>query len=262
MGLVEAIALGLVQGLTEFFPVSSSGHLVLAQSLLDVTTPGVSFEVLVHLASVTAVIVVYRRRLSALIFNSLKGQREALRYVVKLFVASIPAGLAGVLLGDAISHAFDSPPLVAVSLLITGAIVYSTRWLIALGERTEPSWWGSLGIGIAQAASLLPGISRSGATVAAALGDRTERVAAAEFSFLLSVPAILGASVLEVPALVTAEVGLAFSSVAAAFLSSFAAAVVAIVLFVRWLRGGRLHVFAYYCWVVGGGYLLYTLAAA
>ncbi len=261
MDPLEAIALGIVQGLTEFFPVSSSGHLVLAESLLGVNPPGLSFEILVHLATVAAVIAVYRKRLVALALGAARGQPDALRYIGKLFVASVPAAVVGIWLFDAVTEAFDSPRLVAVSLLVTGGLVYTTRWLVALGERSEPTWPGSLGVGVAQAISLLPGISRSGATVVAALANRTERVAAAEFSFLLSVPAILGASALEIPGLSVAELGLGPGTLAAALVSAFIAAVFALVLFVRWLRGGRFHLFAYYCWLVGGGFLLYTFVA-
>ncbi len=112
-----------------------------------------------------------------------------------------------------------------------------------------------------QAAALLPGISRSGVTVATALWARTGRDVAAEFSFLLSVPAIVGASLLELPELAGAEFRACAIELAAASLSAFAAGMVAIALFVRWLRVGRFHRFAYYCWVVGGGYIVYVLVA-
>lgn len=258
MGVIEATALGIVQGLTEFFPVSSSGHLVLAESLLGVDTPGVSFEVFVHLATVAAVVVVYRRRIARVILRAGRRDPEAVGYLGKLVLGSVPAGVAGLTLAGPVARAFDSPTLVAGNLIVTGAIVYSTRWLVFRGQRPLPTWGGSLVIGVAQALALLPGISRSGATVAAALGDRTERTSAAEFSFLLSIPAILGASLLELPALMSGGFGLGAAAAAAAFVSAFLAAILAIVLFVRWLRIGRFHLFAYYCWIVGAGFLVYA----
>lgn len=259
MHLLQAIALGIVQGLTEFFPVSSSGHLVLAQDLLGIDTPGVSFEVLVHLATVAAILVVYRRRIVRLFLEAASGDRHANGYIAKLILASVPVAVIGLAFGDAIAGAFDSPQLVAFNLLATGGIIFSTRWLVTIARRPAPAptWRGAAGIGVAQAVALLPGISRSGATVAVALADRTERAAAAEFSFLLSIPAILGASALELPAILDHGLGLGATAVIGAASSAFLAAIAAIVLFVRWLRIGRLHFFAYYCWLVGGGYLLY-----
>jgi undecaprenyl-diphosphatase len=116
-------------------------------------------------------------------------------------------------------------------------------------------------VGIAQAFALLPGISRSGFTVAAALGWRVRRERAAEFSFLLSVPAILGAGLLELPEFLQMETGAGILQLSAAAVSAFVAGVIAISLFLRWLRSGHYHRFAYYCWAVGVGYLVFTLIA-
>lgn len=261
MSLFQGVVLGIVQGLTEFFPVSSSGHLVLAESLLGVNPRGVSFEVLVHVATLTAVLAVYWRRVVYLTVGIVRRHEDAWRYVGKLALASVPAGLVGVFAASAISRAFDSPVLASINLVITGVIVYSTRWLVGRGELTEPGWPGSVAVGLAQAAAILPGISRSGSTVVTALWGRTRREQAAEFSFLLSVPAILGASLLELPSLVASRWDGEPIVMAAAGVSAFVAGVAAIILFVRWLRYGRFHIFAYYCWAVGGIYLLYRLLA-
>lgn len=261
MSLLDAIILGVVQGLTEFFPVSSSGHLVLAEALLGVNPPGVSFEVLVHLATAVSVLLLYSRRLVRLLAGAARGEREALSYLGMLIVGSIPAGIVGITLADSVAVAFDSPLLVAAMLLITGAVVFATRWLVDRGERESPGWGGSIFVGIAQALALLPGISRSGFTVAAALGWRVRRERAAEFSFLLSVPAILGASLLELPGLLRAETGAGVLQLSAAAVSAFVAGVIAIALFLRWLRSGHYHLFAYYCWAVGIGYILFALIA-
>ena len=259
MSLLQAVVLGIVQGLTEFFPVSSSGHLVLAESILGVNPRGVSFEVLVHLATLAAVLAVYWRRVVYLTLGIARRHDDALRYVGKLALASVPAGFVGVFAASRISELFDSPVLTAINLLITGLVVYSTRWLLDRGESLEPGWPGSLAVGVAQAAAILPGISRSGSTVVTALWARTRREHAAEFSFLLSVPAILGASVLELPSLAASRGEGEPMVLGAAALAAFVAGVAAILLFVRWLRFGRFHLFAYYCWGVGGVYLLYRL---
>lgn len=260
--MIEAIVLGVLQGLTEFFPVSSSGHLVLAQSLLGVNPPGVSFEVMVHLATVFSVAVLYRRRLAALALGVFRFQRDALVYTGMLLLASVPAAVAGTTLAGAVGRAFDRPLVAAFNLLVTGVVVYATRWLIDRGNRRDPGWAGSLGVGVAQAFALLPGISRSGLTVAAALWHRSGREAAAEFSFLLSIPAILGASVLELPGLADAGELIQVLPLATAALAAFLAGIVAIQLFVRWLRVGHFHRFAYYCWLVGGSFILYSLVTA
>ncbi len=258
MTLLEAIVLGIVQGLTEFFPVSSSGHLVLVEAVLGVNPPGVAFEAFVHLATLLSVVALYRRRIAELIAGTLRRRPQELRYVGMLALASIPAAIVGTTMPGAISYLFDLPLLAAFSLLVTGGVVYATRWLVQRGTRTDPGWAGALRVGIAQAAALLPGISRSGFTVAAALHARTGREVAAEFSFLLSVPAILGASALQIPGLTRADVNIGFPALAAAALAAFLAGLLAIVLFVRWLRAGSFHRFAYYCWAVAGAYIVYA----
>jgi undecaprenyl-diphosphatase len=262
MTVWEAIALGIVQGLTEFFPVSSSGHLVLAEALLGVNPPGVSFEVLVHLATLMSVLAVYGRRVLTLLVDAARGRRDAWSYLGMLVLATLPIGIAGISLAEPISRVFDLPIIAAGSLLVTGAVVYATRWLVQYGERDDPGWWGSLVVGLAQAIALLPGISRSGFTVAAALRARTRPERAAEFSFLLSVPAILGAASLSIPELSASVGSPAVAAMVAAVLSAFLAGMAAIVFFIRWLRGGRFHLFAYYCWIVGGIYILYSLIVA
>jgi undecaprenyl-diphosphatase len=259
MTLGQALLLGVVQGLTEFFPVSSSGHLVLAEALLGVNPPGLGFEVLVHLATLTAVLVVYRGRLFALARGTLRGEADSIRYIGMLALASVPAAIVGLTLAEVVARTFDLPVLAAVMLLVTGCVVYAIRWLVVRAGRPDPGCPGAVAIGVMQAVALLPGISRSGVTVAAALGARTRPDRAAEFSFLLSVPAILGASALQLPELARSELEAGPLPLMVAAGAAFLAGLLAISLFVRWLRGGRFHLFAYYCWAVGGGYLLHAL---
>jgi undecaprenyl-diphosphatase len=258
MTILEAIVLGLVQGFTEFFPVSSSGHLVLAEAVLGVRTPGVAFEVFVHLATAISVVFLYRQRIISLLAAAARRDREALTYLGMLAVGSIPAALAGITLSGTIAATFDSPSLAAASLLVTGGVVFSTRWLLARSERENPGWTGSLFVGIAQAFALLPGISRSGFTVAAALAARTGRERAAEFSFLLSVPAIIGASLLQSPEIASVEATTGSLQLIAAAFAAFVAGLTAIALFIRWLGTGHFHRFAYYCWAVGVAFLVYS----
>jgi undecaprenyl-diphosphatase len=231
----------------------------MAESLLGVNPPGVSFEVLVHLATVFSIIVLYRQKLLALSVGVLRLDRDALNYVGMLALASVPAAAAGLTLAGAVARLFDRPLIAALNLMITGCVVYATRWLLHRGDRPNPGWLGSLGVGVAQALALLPGISRSGMTVAAALMHRSGRAEAAQFSFLLSIPAIVGASFLQLPDAWTGGAGPGAAPLAAAALAAFLAGMLAIVLFVRWLRVGHFHRFAYYCWAVGGSFMVYSL---
>jgi len=188
---MEALLLGLVQGLTEFFPVSSSGHLAMIQAVLGIREEGgLVFEIAVHAATLIAIVIFYRRRIAALVSGALRGQAEALVYGAKLAVGTLPAVLVGLTAQDAVAEAFDSPELVALCLLITGSLLLTTRWTTGRARRQTPSFAMALAIGCAQAFAILPGISRSGTTVAVALALGLAPAAAAEFSFLLGVIAI------------------------------------------------------------------------
>lgn len=258
MSFLESLLLGIVQGLTEFLPVSSSGHLVLGQALLGIDSPGVTFEVVLHLATLCAVVWVYRRRIGELLSGMATGRREAWRYVGLIMLASVPAGLLGGFGRRWFERAFDQPLLAAGMLLITGALVYSLRFTGPTARDPLPDAWRSWWVGVAQALAILPGISRSGATVATGAWLGVDTVKMAEFSFLMSVPAILGAGVLQL-----GEMGdhaaLATGSLAAGFVAAAVAGVVAIRLFVHMLRIDTFHWFAWYCWTAGSAYLVAAL---
>lgn len=256
----QALVLGLVQGLTEFFPISSSGHLVLAEALLGVNPQGVVFEVAIHVATVLAVLVYYVRRIAALAAGAVGGERAAWSYLGKIFAGSVPAGVLGVAFEHRIGFFFDAPALTAVFLLVTGGVLWSTRGLNGrpdAGANDEDLTWGTaLWVGVAQAVALLPGISRSGMTVAAGLWRGMRPAAAAEFSFLLSVPAILGAALLETSAIVNGGSGAGPLALGLGFVAAGISGYLALAYLVRWLVRGHLHRFAYYCWVVGALFLL------
>lgn len=255
MSVIDALLLGIVQGLTEFLPVSSSGHLVLGQRLLGIDPPGVSFEVVLHLATLAAVLWVYRARVGELLAGLLRGQSDAWRYAGLIVLASIPAGFAGVLGRDWFESAFDEPVLAAAMLIVTGFIVYSLRFTAPRADDAEPGPGRALAIGVAQALAILPGISRSGATVALGAWSGVEVVRMAEFSFLMSVPAILGAGLLQLGDLNEAP-GVTGLPMVVGGAAAAIAGVLAIRLFVHMLRDRTFHRFAWYCWAVGGTYLL------
>ena len=256
MSDLEAILLGLVQGLTEFLPVSSSGHLVMVQTLMGIEQQGLLFEISVHVATLVSVLIFYRRRVASLTLGVLRGRGDDLRYAGKLALATLPAVVAVLLVGEFFEAQFDSPKVVGWLLLATGGILWTTRRTAPGAHRAEPSWTAALLIGCAQTVAIFPGVSRSGATVAAALALGVAPAAAAEFSFMMSVIAITGAAVRALPEIgsVPAE---ALPGLLLAGATALVAGVAAIWLFVRLLRTKLFYRFAYYTWAVGAAFLLW-----
>lgn len=196
--MLEILLLAVVQGLTEFLPVSSSGHLVLLQSMLGSHEGDLFLDVVLHTGTLGSVLVVYRRE----VLRLLRLDAAARGYLLALAVGTLPAVAVGLLLKDAVEAVFASPVYAAVGLLLTGIVLLSTRAAQA-AQGTEAAWEPrpvalprALVIGCAQAVAICPGISRSGSTIAASLWLGLPRAEAARFSFLLSVPAIGGALLL------------------------------------------------------------------
>ncbi len=256
MSVLSAIILGIVQGFTEFLPVSSSGHLVLGQALLGISLPGITFEITVHLATLCAVLWVYRGRVASLAVGAVRGDRASWTYIGLLALASVPAGLVGWLARDWFESAFGRPVVAAALLLVTGFLVYSVRFTASRAKDPAPSVAQATWIGVAQAAAILPGISRSGATVAVGAWRGVQAVAVAEFSFLMSVPAILGAGLLLLGDAGKVAGGPESVALASGFAAALVAGVAAIRLFVRMLEAGAFHRFAWYCWGAGTAYLV------
>ncbi len=197
--ILNMLLLAVVQGLTEFLHVSSSGHLVLFQHFLGVREGDIFFNVILHVGTLGSILVVYRRE----ILRLLKFDRAATGYLVSLAVGTLPAVFFGLLFKSRIEDLFHSPVFAAGGLVLTAGILFSTRYSSSsepLGEPWEPrapALPRALMIGVAQAFAILPGISRSGSTIAAALWAGLPRAEAARFSFLLSIPAVGGALVLQ-----------------------------------------------------------------
>lgn len=247
------VVLGVIQGLTEFLPVSSSGHLALLQVLWRADLPGLLFDALVHVGTLLSVLWVFRRR-TRLIFQSLLNRDENFRLLGLVLLGMVPTVLLGFLFAPQIERAFGSTFVVGIDLLISGGLLYlaerARRGGRGLGEMTI---WDALLIGTMQGIALLPGISRSGFTIGMGLLLGLERSLAAEFSFILAAPAILGAATWEgLRALCNGSVqgellGLYLLGTALAA----AVGVLAIRYLLRVLQHGRLDSFAYYCWAVG-----------
>ena len=249
MTYFDAIILGILQGLTEFLPVSSSGHLVIAEALLHVKEPGVSFEVLAHVGTLLSVLVYFRVRIWHLIQSLYTPSMQTERKIILfLIIGTIPAGLVGVLLKDFFENAFSDPITTSAMLLVTGAILLVTRF-VKKGEKPL-NLWTSIIMGIGQACAIMPGISRSGSTIAVGMIAGVKPSEAAEFSFLLAIPAIGGATVLSFRDLMAADnTHMTHYLVGALF--AFVTGLVAVYGVLATIRKGKFDYFAYYCFAAG-----------
>jgi len=226
--LLQAFVLGLVQGLTEFIPVSSSGHLQAVPFLLGWSSGSLAFDVALHVGTLLAVVTYFRRDLAAIVHGVMRprdadeGPRGARRLLVVLVVASVPAAVVGLLARDAIGAAFDAPLAVSAFLAVTALLLWSAERVRARLGTSEPAasdhaavgaeldalpWSRVVGIGAAQAFAILPGVSRSGATIAAGMALGLSRGAAARLSFLMLLPVTVGAALVTLPELGTPEAG-------------------------------------------------------
>ncbi|MGH2695111.1 MAG: undecaprenyl-diphosphate phosphatase [Actinomycetota bacterium] len=261
MSVLQAIVLGAVQGLTEFVPISSSGHLVLVPEAVGWDQPGLTFDVLLHAASLVALLAYFAGDLLDLARGAAARDRRSLRLVGLLAVGTVPAAIAGVAFGEFFEDQFTDAPAAAIQLVITAAILVGGEVALAAHERraaragtglrgvADLNYIDATSIGAAQAVSILPGISRSGATIGAGLALGLIRDDAARFSFLLSIPALIGATLVEVPDLGT--VGLGLGSGIAGFAASLLTSYAAIWGLIRYLRTHTLYPFAAYCLVAG-----------
>lgn len=251
MSFLAAVLLGLLQGLTEFLPVSSSGHLALAQLLVPgFEQPGVVFDALLHVGTALAVVFFERREIARWAV-SLDGRRLA----IQLVLGTLATAVLAFPLRDLASAAFTRPAWIGGGLLVTGVVVAGVRFLLG-GQRDErtTTWRQAIAVGLVQGAAVFPGVSRSGLTITAGLLAGMERTWAARFSFLLGVPAILGATAVEVlghreelEAIGGAFWGPAAVGALAAAVSGYAA--LRIVL--RTLSSRHFHRFAWYCLPLG-----------
>lgn len=257
MDWLQAALLGLVQGLTEFLPVSSSGHLVLLSQWLGAQESGVLLEVALHAATLGAVVVFYRARIFSLVTGVLRRDADAWRHGAMLALATVPAVAFALVARDWIERQFESVLTAGIGLLVTGALLWTTRRTLARAALVQPSWAIAWWMGCAQAFAILPGVSRSGATVCVALALGLRPLAAAEFSFLMSIIAISGAVVLQVGGLDPAAV--AWDRIAVGSAVAFVSGLGALTLFVRLLRTGAFYRFAVYVWLLGAAAVIAAL---
>lgn len=259
MNLWEAFILGIVQGATEFLPVSSSGHLVVAQELLNVHIDGVLFEVAVHVATLLSIMLVYRERIRDLVAGMVRREGESWSYVGLLVVATLPAAILGLTFEDRLEALFDDPIVPGVAFLVTGLVLWSSRSALARNPNAQPVLRAAILIGLAQAFALIPGISRSGSTVVAALWLGIAPAEAAAFSFLMALPAIGGAAVLQVPDVLAGPPDISTAALVAGGIAAAVTGVLAIRTFVEMLKKRSFYHFATYVWLLGAAYLTWVI---
>ncbi|WP_258103657.1 undecaprenyl-diphosphate phosphatase [Marinoscillum sp. MHG1-6] len=255
MTWLEAVILGIIQGVTEFLPVSSSGHLEIGSVLLGVeTNDNLLFAIIVHAATALSTITVYRQDIRDIIMGLFEFKyNESVRFALKIIISMIPVGIVGVFFEDDISALFGGNlVLVGSMLLVTSALLFFTHF--TKSPNGSVTYGKSFVIGLAQAIAILPGISRSGATISTGLLLGVEKSKATRFSFLMVLIPILGAALLkfkdylEMPA---TEVSTGFFTLALGFIAAFVSGYIACKWMIGIVRKGKLTYFAVYCLVIG-----------
>ena len=264
---VQAIVLGIVQGLTEFLPVSSSGHLVIFQHLFGLKEPELVFDIAVHVGTLIAVVIYFKKDLVVIIAalarmtgQLARGQAKLtdawsdpdVKLALLIVLSSIPTALIGLGFHQVADRIFSSVKMVGLMLLVTGAVLWATRWMGKTGHGIKRFSAGkALMVGFVQGLAILPGISRSGSTIAVGLFLGLKRDLAVRYSFLLSIPAISGAALLaarDVSRGGDFSAGIIFTGM----LSAAVVGYLSLKLLVFIVKKGQLYFFSPYCWVVGG----------
>lgn len=280
MSFVEAIIMGVIQGLTEFLPVSSSGHLAITRNILGLELDSILFEVLLHMGTLVAIVAVYYKDVLELIAGGfsiigkciryiyIKGSNMILhenrkvppiinhehqKFVMLIIVASIPTAIIGLLLENTITKAFNILLIPGICLLITGGLLYTTN-KIPSGSKKEgkTTYKDAALVGVFQGLAGLPGISRSGSTIVAGLLRGFNKEFAVKFSFLMSLPAVIGAMLLQLKDMTLRTIP---SVISAPYLAGTAISAlvgyICIKFLIRLIKQNKLHYFAYYCFAVG-----------
>ena len=254
MDLVTIIVLAVVQGITEFLPISSSGHLVIVNALLGQAENVNIVSIVLHGGTLFSILVFYRQRIFKLLYEDW--------YTVSLLVAAtIPTAIIGLLLKSQLEEFLESPLLAGFMLPVTGILLWwSDRQPPRQGTYEDLSYKKAIFLGFTQAAALLPGISRSGTTIVAGMGVGLSRQAAATFSFLLAIFAIGGAMVLQMLRLTTEELTIHPFHLLVGALVAFLVGLVSLAWLMRWLERGQLRWFSYWCFVMGLTVILWHFA--
>lgn len=275
LSLFQAVLLGLVQGVTEFLPVSSSGHLVIFQDLLNVKLDGaglLAFDICLHFGTLVAIMLAFRAEIVGIIrsivcpsgkavamMGGIMSGGEARRLALFIIIGTIPAAIVGPKLNDFLESIVSNAQIAAEMLIITGFILWGTRFAKDRGIPPQNMrWHHALIIGCAQALAIIPGISRSGSTISCGLYLGLDRALSARFAFLLAIPAIGGAVVLKYKDLLLMNREMIFVTIVGATVAAVAS-FACIKLLMVIMKKGRFSWFSYYCWSVGAAVIIYKL---
>ncbi|SCY82360.1 undecaprenyl-diphosphate phosphatase [Alkaliphilus peptidifermentans] len=266
MTIIKAIILGIVQGLTEFLPVSSSGHLAITQQLLKVPEDKIFFlTVMLHVGTLVSVFFIYYKDIFNIIKESLlliielftgkgfKINNQYRRLAIMIIVATTPTGLMGLFLKDVFSGFYTSSLVIGVSLIITGTLLWlAEKYNKGIRNIHQMKWYDAVIVGLFQGFAMTPGISRSGATIVGSLFRGFNKELATKFSFLISIPAILGATILETRDAFSVGLGdMTFGVLVAGILAAFLSGVFAIRTLINFIKKEKLYYFSFYTWTIG-----------
>ena len=265
MDWIQALILGLVQGLTEYLPVSSSGHLTIISTFFGINgADNLTFTVAVHVATVLSTLVILWKEIDWILKGLFKFEmNEETKYVLNIIVSMIPVGIVGLFFKDKVEEAFGSGLLIVGVMLIVTAVLLTFSYYAKPRVKEHISLWDAFVIGVAQACAVLPGLSRSGSTIATGLmlGNRKEKLA--QFSFLMVIPPILGEALLDVVKAVSGEQVVSDSigtfPLCIGFVAAFLSGCFACKLMINIVKKGKLVYFGYYCALVGISVLVYQL---
>jgi undecaprenyl-diphosphatase len=248
--LLELLLLAIVQGLTEFLPVSSSGHLALFEHWLGIPKEvRLSITVFLHFGTLLALLVYFRKELSLMLRGVFKGDNDGLQLLGYLILANFATAVIALSLEERVEQAFGSARFVALFLLITALLLFSSEQVTIRKQDNQPLvWWRALVVGIAQGLAVFPGLSRSGTTIAAGLFCGLNREQAGRFAFVVGIPAMIGANLLEAKNIAEMQVGVATLSLTA--LVAFAVGLLAIYWTLKLVQSARLRWFSLYCTLI------------
>lgn len=260
--LLKLIVLAIVQGISEILPISSSGHLIICQDLLGMDISNMSLAIFLHIGSLLAVMLYYRKTLISLQVDTFKyilrkdksnKAKEAFALTLKIVIACIPAGIAGLLLKKPIENIFTNTLFVGINLFITGILLLLLTRKKGTKEIKDMSYFDALKIGLFQMIGILPGISRSGITTIGGKTTKLDDASAINFAFLLFVPIALGTGLLEIIELCNGTLVLSESQIVLYVIGvivSFMVTYIALITIFKIIKKGKLHYFAYYCFII------------
>lgn len=265
--IVTAILLGILEGLTEFLPVSSTGHLILAQAWFGYDpAEWRQFNIIIQLGAILAVVVTYFKTFWTMGMGLLRGERASIMFVRNILLAFLPAAVIGLLILDVIDAMLENPTVVAIALIVGGIAILVLEKSIPTREEQgveSLSWKTAIGVGLVQCLAMIPGTSRSGATIMGALAMGVGRKTAAEFSFFLAVPTMLGAATVKIfqePELLAGTAAIGWTEIALGFVASFLVALVVVRAFVAYVSKHGFAPFAWYRILVGSITLIWLFA--